>query len=81
MYRTHVLSISHSEKSEQGKEKVDDVNVQSNSSKNIFIIGVAFYQVISIIDDVSTEDNRSESSIDHDRDLPKWKQDLRKLGK
>lgn len=53
--RNDLLAISSSENSQQRKEEVNNVQIQGNRGPNVFVVSIAFDQVVCIVYDVSTE--------------------------
>ncbi|KAG0451041.1 hypothetical protein HPP92_026608 [Vanilla planifolia] len=62
-----ILSFRNPKEHEQGKEQVDDVEIQSNGGPRVFVVGVPLDQVVGVVDDVTAEDKRCHPPKDHQR--------------
>lgn len=47
------LIVALPQQAQDGEEQVEDIEVESNRSPNVFVISESFYQVIGVINDVS----------------------------
>lgn len=79
---THVqninLSVKGSQDVKQWKEKIDDIEIESNSSPDVLVVCVSFDQIISIIYNVATKDYGRKTRIYHHWNLSHRKEYLQK---
>jgi len=50
-------------------EEVDDVAIDGNSSPNVIVVGISFYEIISVVYDETTHYQCTNPSNDH---TPSW---------
>lgn len=69
-------SVTRPKQGQQGQEQVDDVKVERDGGPDILVIRVTLDDVVRVIDNVATEDERRQRAIDHVRELAHRKEDL-----
>lgn len=66
---------------QQGREEVDNVQIQSDGRHNVLIVRVALDQIVGVIDDETREHNGSNAAVDRPPSTAQRNENLNKMKK
>ena len=68
--------VGRPEEGHQGQEEVDDVQVEGDRGPDVLVVSEAPDDVVRVVDDVPTEDERRQPAVDHLGELAQWERYL-----